>query len=72
MATTTSPAELDTSGRRGGAAHHAARTLGVRTVVGLALAVHPLHLERGPLANVSAARIRAATGDVTALIYRNG
>ncbi len=64
--------ELDTSRRRGGAAHHAARTLGVRTVVGLALAVHPLHLEGGPLSAVSASRIRAATGDVTALIFRNG
>lgn len=64
--------ELDTSRRRGGAAHHAARTLGVRTIVGLALSVHPLHLEGGPLSNVPASRIRAATGDVTALVFRHG
>jgi hypothetical protein len=64
--------ELDTGRRRGGAAHHAARTLSVRTVIGLALAVHPLQLEGGPLSSVSAARIRKATGEVTALLYRNG
>jgi AcrR family transcriptional regulator len=64
--------ELDTSRRRGGAAHHAARTLAVRTVIGLALAVHPLHLEGGPLSGVSASRIRSATGEVAALLYRNG
>jgi len=64
--------DLDTSSRRGGAAHHAARTLAVRTVVGLALAVHPLNMEGGPLPTVSASRIRGATADVTDLIFRNG
>lgn len=63
--------ELDTNRRRGGAAHHAGRTLAVRTVIGLALAVHPLHLEGGPLSRLPASRIRAVTGDVAALIYRN-
>lgn len=63
--------DLDTTKRRGGAADHAARTLAVRTVIGLAMAVHPLQMEGGPLASVSPARIRGATADISALVFRN-
>jgi len=59
----------DASKRRSAAADHAARTLAVRTVIGLAMAIHPLQMEGGPLSSISDARIRAAAGDISARIF---
>ncbi len=55
-------------GRRG-AAEYAVRTLAVRTVIGLAMAVHPLQME-GVLPAASESRMRAATADVCVNIFR--
>jgi AcrR family transcriptional regulator len=59
----------DASKRRSAAADHAARTLAVRTVIGLAMAIHPLQMEGGPLFSISDARIRGAAGDICARIF---
>jgi hypothetical protein len=56
-------------GRRG-AAEYAVRTLAVRTVIGLAMTVHPLQME-GVLPAASEARMRSATADVCVNIFRN-
>jgi AcrR family transcriptional regulator len=56
-------------GRRG-AAEYAVRTLAVRTVIGLAMTVHPLQME-GMLPPAPEARIRAATADVCVNIFRS-
>jgi hypothetical protein len=61
----------ETAKRRRPAADFAARTLAVRTVIGLAMAIHPLHMEGGPLSSISDARIRAAAADISARIFRN-
>jgi AcrR family transcriptional regulator len=57
--------------RRRPAADFAARTLAVRTVIGLSIAVHPLQMEGGPLSSIPDARIRAATAEICARIFDN-
>ncbi|MDT4920344.1 MAG: hypothetical protein QOI15_1246 [Pseudonocardiales bacterium] len=59
----------DPSKRRRAAADYAARTLAVRTVIGLSMAIHPLQMEGGPLSSISDARIRSAAGDICARIF---
>jgi AcrR family transcriptional regulator len=59
----------DRTKRRRPAADFAARTLAVRTVIGLSIAVHPLQMEGGPLSSISDARIRAATAEICARIF---
>jgi AcrR family transcriptional regulator len=61
----------DVSKRRRAAADYAARTLAVRTVIGLSMAIHPLHMEGGPLSSISDARIRAAAADICERIFRS-
>jgi AcrR family transcriptional regulator len=61
----------DSSKRRRAAADHAVRTLAVRTVIGLSMAVHPLQMEGGPLSSISDARMRSATAEVCRRIFRN-
>ncbi|MGY1815317.1 TetR/AcrR family transcriptional regulator [Blastococcus sp. SYSU D00820] len=56
--------------RRKAAAEHAVRTLTVRTVIGLALAVHPLQMEGGPQTPAAMARMRNATAELCARIFR--
>jgi AcrR family transcriptional regulator len=60
---------ISVKGRRG-AAEYAVRTLAVRTVIGLAMTVHPLQME-GVLPAASEARMRSATADVCVNIFRN-
>ncbi len=55
--------------RRRAAAEYAVRTLIVRTVMGLTLAVHQLPMEGGLLAGVSDTRVRRATADVTGRLF---
>jgi AcrR family transcriptional regulator len=62
-------ADTDPSKRRRAAADYAARTLAVRTVIGLSMAIHPLQMEGGPLSSISDARIRAAAADISARIF---
>jgi AcrR family transcriptional regulator len=57
------------SKRRRAAADYAARTLAVRTVIGLSMAVHPLQMEGGPLSSISDARIRSAAADICARVF---
>ena len=57
------------SKRRRAAADYAARTLAVRTVIGLSMAIHPLQMEGGPLSSISDARIRSAAADISARIF---
>jgi AcrR family transcriptional regulator len=60
---------ITVKGRRG-AAEYAVRTLAVRTVIGLAMTVHPLQME-GMLPPAPEARMRAATADACVNIFRS-
>lgn len=50
--------------KRSAAAQQAARSLRVRTMIATTIAIQPLRIEGGPLANISVPRLRSATTDV--------
>ncbi len=58
--------------RRSAAAQHAARTLAVRTMIGLTASIHPLRMEGGPLASMPRTRLRQAVADVSTRIITGG
>ena len=60
------------SSRRSAAAQHAARTLAVRTMIGLTASIHPLRMEGGPLTTLSRARLQQAVADVSTRIITGG
>ncbi|MET3862598.1 AcrR family transcriptional regulator [Dietzia sp. 2505] len=58
------PVSDDQPNRRAATAQHAARSLRVRTVIATTIAIQPLRIEGGPLADVPEEQLRTATGDV--------
>ncbi len=54
--------------QRSAAAQHAARTLAVRTMIGLTMSIHPLRMEGGPLATMSRVALQQAVADVSTRI----
>lgn len=58
------PAGDDPPSRRAATAQHAARTLRVRTMIAMTIAIQPLRIEGGPLSDIPVAGLRTATTDV--------
>lgn len=50
--------------KRAAAAQHAARSLRVRTMIAMTIAIQPLRIEGGPLADIPVPRLRTATTEV--------
>ncbi|WP_238420270.1 TetR/AcrR family transcriptional regulator [Gordonia sp. 'Campus'] len=58
------PAGEDPPNRRAATAQHAARTLRVRTMIAMTIAIQPLRIEGGPLSDIPVTSLRTATTDV--------
>lgn len=58
------PAGEDPPNRRAATAQHAARTLRVRTMIAMTIAIQPLRIEGGPLSDIPVPSLRTATTDV--------
>lgn len=58
------PVDDAPTNKRSAAAQQAARSLRVRTMIATTIAIQPLRIEGGPLANISVPRLRSATTDV--------
>ncbi|MFE0750074.1 TetR/AcrR family transcriptional regulator [Gordonia sp. NPDC058843] len=58
------PAGEDPPNRRAATAQHAARTLRVRTMIAMTIAIQPLRIEGGPLSDIPVPNLRTATTDV--------
>ncbi|ANY25513.1 MULTISPECIES: TetR/AcrR family transcriptional regulator [Gordonia] len=58
------PAGEDPPSRRAATAQHAARTLRVRTMIAMTIAIQPLRIEGGPLSDIPVTSLRTATTDV--------
>ena len=58
------PAGDDPPSRRAATAQHAARTLRVRTMIAMTIAIQPLRIEGGPLSDIPVPSLRTATTDV--------
>lgn len=66
------PATPVPANKRAAAAQHAARTLRVRTMIATTIAIQPLRLEGGPLADIPATELRDATTAICARMIEGG